>query len=277
MPWSSSRRAPLEHEQPEVGQAGRDRPPVDGDVLLGQVPAPRARHQGRRLLPQAVAAAVGALEADRALDGVDQVLLPAEHVLPGRGVGVLEVGHEHPGPGVEGVDQHLAVGRPGDLDPPVGDPLHRRHPPVALAHRRRLSEEVGQLAGVEAGLALAPPGQQRLPGRAQLPLQLGHQPQRLVAQDGPVPLPGRPVDLDPVGRCHRPALRRSGDILLSPHCVRGRGARSSRCRRRGGSGGGRGGGWGGPARTRPPRGPGGSRPRSRAGGAGRPGARWPAR
>ena len=32
---------------------------------------------------------------------------------------VLEVGHEGPGPRVEGVDHHLAVDRPGDLHPPV--------------------------------------------------------------------------------------------------------------------------------------------------------------
>ncbi len=208
---------PVGHEQPEVDQAARGRPAVDLDVLLGQVPAPGPRHQGGHLVVQAVAAAVRALEADRALDGVDQVPLAAEHVLPGRGVGVLEVGHEHPGPGVEGVDQHLAVGRPGDLDPPVGQPLDRRDPPVPLPHRRRPGKEVGQLPGVERRLALAPPGQQLLPGRPQLPLQLGHQPERVVAQDVPVLLPCRTVDLNTVRGCHRrPPLTRRLRVL---HCI----------------------------------------------------------
>ena len=49
-------------------------------------------------------------------------------------VGVLEVGHEHPGAGVEGVDHHLGVSRPGDLDPPVGQVGRGgRDPPLPVA------------------------------------------------------------------------------------------------------------------------------------------------
>ena len=36
-----------------------------------------------------------------------------DHVLPAGGVGILEVGHVHVSAGVEGVDQHLAIGRAG--------------------------------------------------------------------------------------------------------------------------------------------------------------------
>ena len=51
------------------------------------------------------------------LDRVAQVELALDHVVPGRRVGVLEVGHEPVGARVQRVDDHLAVGRPGDLHP----------------------------------------------------------------------------------------------------------------------------------------------------------------
>lgn len=38
---------------------------------------------------------------------------------PGGGIGVLKVSHEDTGTRVEGIDDHLAVNRPRDLDPAV--------------------------------------------------------------------------------------------------------------------------------------------------------------
>ena len=81
-------------------------------------------------------------------------------------VGVLEVGHVHVGARVEGVDEHLAIGRAGQLDPALlqvgrGD---RRDLPIAFADVARLGQKVGQLARVEARLAFVPRLQQRLRG-----------------------------------------------------------------------------------------------------------------
>ena len=82
--------------------------------------------------PQPVGLALVAGEVDRAVQRVLQVELAGDHVVPQRGVGVLEVGQPHLGARVERVDRHLLVGRPGDLDPPVDQAgRRRRHPPGA--------------------------------------------------------------------------------------------------------------------------------------------------
>ena len=71
------------------------------------------------------------------VDRVAQVELALDHVLPERGVGVLEVGQPHLGAGVQRVDRHLAVGRPGDLGPPVDQPGRVRRPPATSRPRGR--------------------------------------------------------------------------------------------------------------------------------------------
>ena len=107
----------VEEVQAEVEERRADGLAVDEDVLFGQVPAARTHQQRGGLVVEAIDAAVRVVERDGALDGVDQVDLAFEHVLPGRRVGVLEVGHVHVGARVEGVDEHLAIGRAGQLDP----------------------------------------------------------------------------------------------------------------------------------------------------------------
>src|SRR5262249_44813000 len=92
---------------------------------------------------------------ERALDRLHEVRLPLDHVRPRRRVGVLEVGHEAAGPGVEGVDHHLAVDRAGDLDAAVLEIRRRRGDlPAALPDLARPGQEVRLRAGVELGLAL---------------------------------------------------------------------------------------------------------------------------
>ena len=77
-------------------------------------------------------------ERQAELDGVDQVRLADDTVLPGRRVGVLEVGHEDPGARVERVDHHLPVGRPGDLDSAVREVGRgRRHPQASIPTQAR--------------------------------------------------------------------------------------------------------------------------------------------
>ena len=45
--------------------------------------------------------------------------LAVDDVAPGRRGGVLQIGHEDLGPGVEGVDDHLAIAGSSDLDPAI--------------------------------------------------------------------------------------------------------------------------------------------------------------
>jgi len=54
-------------------------------------------------------------EADGPAHGIVQVDLAFDHVGPRGAVGILEIRHESRGPRVERVDDHFAVGRPGDL------------------------------------------------------------------------------------------------------------------------------------------------------------------
>jgi hypothetical protein len=106
--------------------------------------------------------------------------LTLDHVLPARGVGVLEVGHVHVRARVEGVDEHLAIRRPGELDPALlqirrGD---RRDSPVALADMTRFGQEIRELAGVEARLALVARSEQCLPSWVEFAVQARYEVER---------------------------------------------------------------------------------------------------
>ena len=150
---------------------------------LLEVPAARAHEQRRDLVVQAVLLLTG-VERDRPLERVREVDLALDAVLPGGRVRVLEVGHEHLRARVERVDHHLPVDRPRDLDPAVLDLVrHGLDPPVALADVVRLRQEVGQLAVAQALGALLAFGEQLATPRAEPPLQLGEELDRVVGED----------------------------------------------------------------------------------------------
>jgi hypothetical protein len=109
------------------------------------VPTARPHDQRRNLLVELVHLVV-LLEPDRPVDRVGEVPLPVDHVLPRRRVRILEIGHEDLRATVQRVDHHLAVCRPGDLDPAIRQVRGRgRHAPVALPHTPCLLEEGRQL------------------------------------------------------------------------------------------------------------------------------------
>ena len=123
-------------------------------MLLRQVPAARPHQQHRGLVVERVMpAGLGIVEGDRAAHRVAQVDLALDQIVPGRRVGILEIGHEDVGAGIERVDHHLAVDRAGDLDAAVEQIRgQRRHRPVAVADRLGLGQEIGLLAGIELRL-----------------------------------------------------------------------------------------------------------------------------
>src|SRR6266545_4855771 len=82
------------------------------------MPAARPDQQRCDLVLQAVLLRPG-VQRDRAVNGIDQVRLAFDTVPPGRRVRILEIGHEHPGARVQGVDHHLPLDRTRDLDPPI--------------------------------------------------------------------------------------------------------------------------------------------------------------
>ena len=94
----------VEEIKSEVEEPAGDGYAIDEEVAFVEVPATRADHQGGGILVELVEAAIGIGEGDRAVDGIAQVDLPADHVVPSGRVGVFEIGHEDFGAAVEGVD-----------------------------------------------------------------------------------------------------------------------------------------------------------------------------
>ena len=88
----------VEEEDAEIEERRRHRIAVDQHVALEHVPAARTHDEGRRLLVQRIALAVGVLEADGAVDRLAQVDLAAHHVVPRGRARILEVRHERRAP-----------------------------------------------------------------------------------------------------------------------------------------------------------------------------------
>ena len=85
-----------------------------------------------------------------------RLIWPSMQIVPGRRVGVLEIGHEDVGAGIERVDHHLAVDRAGDLDAAIEQILgQRRHRPVGVADALRLGREIGPPAAIELACSAA--------------------------------------------------------------------------------------------------------------------------
>jgi hypothetical protein len=143
---------------------------VNSEVLLLQVPATSTGDEGRQSAIGAELVVLAALlEVDLAANGIVQVDLAVDHVLPGRGRGVLEIGHVGPDIGVESVDDHLAVGRTGDLDAAVNQARSRGStlPGVILTDVLSLGEEVEELAIIEGSLAIDTALEESLAGRVE--------------------------------------------------------------------------------------------------------------
>ncbi len=187
----------------KIEQGPRDLLAVDVDMRFGQVPTARTHQQHRGLIAEGIVLArrwIG--EVEPAGPAVLQIHLAFDQIGPGRRSGVLEVRHEHTCAGVQGVDDHLAIDRPGDLDPSVREVgRDGAHPPVAGPHLGGLFKEVRPLSGVEPRLALLPAGQQFIAPHVELAVQLDQQVQDLGGQHL---LATRRQGSDPLRRAVRP-------------------------------------------------------------------------
>ena len=154
-------------------------------MLFGQVPAARADHQHRGIVADRIMlAAVGIGVVEPPGPVIAQVHLALDQLVPHRRGRVLEIGHERLRAAVERVDQHLGVGRAGDLDPAIekvgGDAADR---PVGLANLARVLGKIGQLAGIEPRLPFDPPVEQFAAARVEPLVQLGEEIERGFGQD----------------------------------------------------------------------------------------------
>ena len=92
-----------------------------------------------------------------AANGVAQIDLTFHHVPPGGRVRVFKIRHENLCAGIQRVDNHLAIGRPGDFDPAVLDVARDRCTfPVAFADLFRLRQEVEPFALIKPSLPFLP-------------------------------------------------------------------------------------------------------------------------
>ena len=191
----------VEEVQPEIHEAPRSDLAVDAQMFLGEMPPAGPHDQGRGLGVQSVLLPLRAAEFERAPDGPNEVQLALDDVSPGGRVRVLEVRHEHARPGVEGVDHHLAIRRPGDLDPPVlqirGD---RGNAPGALPYGARVRKEVQSPAAIERLLSPSPLSQEIPPSTVEPSMQSREEPERLRREQRLILLGDGSSDLDPLDR-----------------------------------------------------------------------------
>src|SRR6266852_5833477 len=144
------------------------------------MPATRTHQQRRDSLVEVGALTFGADEFKRAAHRIADVDLSIEGGIAGRSMRVLEVSHVAPGAGVQSIDHHLTVHRPGNLDAPILQVSgHRIDPPIALAHALGLREKLRQFAAVDGLLANLPLPQQLQAARIELSLQLDEETQGL--------------------------------------------------------------------------------------------------
>ena len=144
-------------------------------------------------------AAVRGLEFNGPGDGIAQVDLAFDQVVPGRRGRILEIGHEHIRAGIERVDDHLAVDRPGDFHAAIAQRLRDfSDTPIRFADRARLGEEIGQCTGVETRLALRTCSKQGKAFRVEAAMQFGKQGQRGRRQNGVEAVAWRAVERDRV-------------------------------------------------------------------------------
>ena len=148
----------MEEEQSKVEQRSRHRFAIDKDMLFWEMPTARAYKQDRRLIVQRVMPPrLGVVESDCSAHRIAEVHLTFDQVVPGRRIGILEIGHEDIGAAIEGVDHHLAVGRTGDLDAAVLNVAReRRDPPVGLTNCAGLGQKIGLPPGIEPLLQFGP-------------------------------------------------------------------------------------------------------------------------
>ncbi len=161
-----------------------------------EVPAARADEEhGGVFDERVVLVRGGVVEGDGAADGVDEIELAVEQVLPGGRGGVFEVGHEDACAGVERVDDHLAVDGAGDLDAAVlqvgGD---GRDGPGGFADLACRGEKVGAHAGVKLLLTGDARGEKLLAARVELALECDNEGEGFGGEDARVAVGSGGVD-----------------------------------------------------------------------------------
>ena len=142
-------------------------------------------------------------EVDRPGPPVLEIRLALDHVGEHRRGSVLEVRHEDLRAGVQGVDDHLAIDRAGDLDAAVEKVgRNRRDSPVAISDRLGFGQKMRQLSGVEQFLTLHSAPEQLEPAAVEAAMEVGEETQSLFAQNFLLPGARLGMDMDSCGRAY---------------------------------------------------------------------------
>jgi hypothetical protein len=140
----------------EVDQARWNRPTVDQHMILWQVPAARTHDQRGRNVVQRVVLAFG-IQLYAAIHSIAQVDLPFNNVGPRGRQGILAIRHEDTRTGIQCIDDHFAVGGPGDFDAAVTQILrYAANFPLRFAYLACLREEIGHLSVIDGLLSFVP-------------------------------------------------------------------------------------------------------------------------
>src|SRR5262249_35171264 len=130
---------------------------------------------------------------DRAHDCVVDVHLSVERAGPSGRMRILKIGHETTRPGIEGVDDHLAIDGAGDFDAAICKVArHFGDAPIMAPDTRRLRQEIGKPALIELDLPLSPVEEQRFAPLVELALKsryelhsVGREYRGVGGRDGP--------------------------------------------------------------------------------------------
>ncbi len=184
----------VEEEQAEVHDAAGHGSAVDDHVLLGQVPAAGAHHDGGQFPGRAelVLLTFGRREVDPAFQRIGEVQLALDDVPPCGGGGVLHVSEPHLRAGVQRVDGHFLVHRSGDLHAAVLQARGRGSdaPRRVVADVLGFAEEPGVLAGRDLGPAGPACLQQLLSALGGGPVQFGDELQGIRSKNLVLPADG---------------------------------------------------------------------------------------
>ncbi|OIQ92942.1 hypothetical protein GALL_251570 [mine drainage metagenome] len=203
----------VEHEQGEIEDAAGGALAVDQHVLFVEMPAARTHDQRRQLVVELIALAA-LLEIDPPPDGVYDVDLALDLVRPERRVGIFEVGHVGIGAAIQGVDDHFAIDRTGDLDASAKQILGQRSDgPVAVSDGGGFRQEVRPYAGIQAGLNLDALLQEFLAARFEAAAKLGDEIECFESEDLGECRRNRGLDFDAGGqwRAHIVSWFRGGN------------------------------------------------------------------
>src|SRR5205823_11856968 len=174
----------VEESEPEIGERPRDGLSVEDEVLLGQVPPARADEERRDLVVELVGLPLRRGEGELLADRVHEIDVAHPTVAPGGGERVLEIRHEDVSAGIERVDHHLALDRPGDLDEPLLEVLGTaRDLEVGVAYLLGFRKEIELLASVQLHLAGRPLGEKLFPPRVQFAMEPFDEGERFLGED----------------------------------------------------------------------------------------------